>query len=271
MVKQYDYSEEAVAAARSVLIEVCHLLGEYRESIVLVGGWVPTFILPKAKEHHIGSTDVDLALDHKHLHKAGYQKIEKLLLNSGYVKDKKTEFRFEKSIGEITVFVDLLAGEYSGTGKGHRHQKIQNLKARKTRGSDLAFENPLNITVRGILPSGDKDEVNIRVASIVSFMVMKGMALADRIKDKDAYDVYYCVSNYPGGFEGLAKEFEDFKSNKLVREGLEKIRKAFLTIEHVGPGQVAKSYEKDNVNQQEMERIRRDAFEKINAFLGLVL
>lgn len=267
MVKQYDYSEEAVAAARSVLIEVCHLLGEYRESIVLVGGWVPTFILPKAQEHHIGSTDVDLALNHQKLKEAGYQRIEKLLLANGYAKDE-TEFRYKKVIGTVSVYVDLLAGENSGTGKGHRHQKIQNLKARKARGCDLAFENPLNVTVRGNLPNGDMDEVSIRVASIVSFIVMKGMALDDRLKDKDAYDIYYCVLNYPGGFESLAKEFEGFTSDPLVREGLEKIKKAFLTIDHTGPGQVARSYEVDG---DEAVRIRRDAFEKVNAFLNLVL
>ncbi len=268
MVKQYDYGENAVQAARSVLIEVCHLLGEYRESVVLVGGWVPTFILPEAKEHHIGSTDVDLALDHLKLQEAGYQKIEKLLLANSYVKDDETEFRFKKIIGNVTVYVDLLAGENSGTGKGRRHQKIQNLKVRKAKGCDLAFEKPLNVTVRGSLPNGDMDEVNIRVASIVSFMVMKGMALAGRLKDKDAYDIYYCVLNYPGGYAGLAREFEGFTDEPLVREGLEKIQKAFSTIGQTGPGQVARSYEVDG---EEAEKIRRDAFEKVNAFLNLVL
>ena len=37
MVTRRDYTEEAVEAARSVLVEVLHLLGEYRDNIVLVG------------------------------------------------------------------------------------------------------------------------------------------------------------------------------------------------------------------------------------------
>ncbi|GAH75557.1 unnamed protein product, partial [marine sediment metagenome] len=34
----------------------------------------------------------------------------------------------------ITVEVDLLAGEYGGTGKAHRTQSVQDVRARKARG-----------------------------------------------------------------------------------------------------------------------------------------
>ena len=262
-----DYSEEAVAAARSALMEVCHVLGEYREDIVLVGGWVPFFIIPQSHEHHIGSTDVDLALNHIHLQEAGYQRIEKLLLGAGYSKAEEP-YRFVKTINGIDVYVDLLAGEYSGTGKKHRHQKVQNLKARKARGCDLAFDNPVNIKVDGTLPDGAMDTVTIQAASITSFLVMKGMALATRFKDKDSYDVYYCVSQYPGGYERLAKEFKGLVDKPLVREGLSKIRDAFSSIDHRGPRDTANSYD---VDATEKGRIRRDSFERVNAFLDLAL
>ena len=42
--KRTDYPALAVDAAKSVLIELMHLLGEYRDQIIVVGGWVPTFI-----------------------------------------------------------------------------------------------------------------------------------------------------------------------------------------------------------------------------------
>jgi len=32
---------------------------------------------------------------------------------------------------------------------------------------------------------------------------MKGMALDDRLKEKDAWDIYYCIQNYPGGLDHL--------------------------------------------------------------------
>ena len=47
-VTRVDYSEQAVAAAHSVLLELVHLLGEYRDSIVLIGGMVPRLLIPQA-------------------------------------------------------------------------------------------------------------------------------------------------------------------------------------------------------------------------------
>ena len=51
MVTQRDYSEELVRAARSVLVEIIHLLGEFLENIVLVGGWVPDLLLSSEQNH----------------------------------------------------------------------------------------------------------------------------------------------------------------------------------------------------------------------------
>ena len=67
MVTRRDYTAEAIEAARSVLIELMHLLGKYREHIVLIGGWVPDILFSKEGAPHVGSMDVDLALNHKGL------------------------------------------------------------------------------------------------------------------------------------------------------------------------------------------------------------
>lgn len=34
---------------------------------------------------------------------------------------------------------------------------------------------------------------------------MKGYALNGRYKQKDAYDIYYCIRNYPDGIDALAE------------------------------------------------------------------
>jgi len=78
-----DYSAEQVEAAHSVLLELVHLLGEYRNDIVVVGGWVPQFILPPGTTGHVGSIDVDLALNHRNLREAGYATIQTLLSRRG--------------------------------------------------------------------------------------------------------------------------------------------------------------------------------------------
>lgn len=70
MVTRRDYTSEAVAAAKSVLVELARLLGEYRDEIVLVGGWVPELLLGDSEVPHTGSMDIDLALDHRRLKEA---------------------------------------------------------------------------------------------------------------------------------------------------------------------------------------------------------
>lgn len=99
----------------------------------------------------------------------------------------------------------------------------------------------------------------MKVAAIVPFIVMKGMALHDRIKEKDAWDIYYCIRHYPGGNEKLAGDFQHHLGNKLVLEGLNKIAEKFESVEHYGPTAVA---DFDEINNPEERAFRqRDANE----------
>ena len=43
---------------------------------------------------------------------------------------------------------------------------------------------------------GGKDSVAVRVAGIVPFIVMKAMAVADRIKEEDTWDIWICLTSY---------------------------------------------------------------------------
>lgn len=231
MVTRRDYTAEGIEAARSVLIELVHLLGEYKDDIVLIGGWVPEVLLPHYSGPHVGSMDVDIALNHQKIQEEGYKRIEALLRQRGYRQGEQPYIFFRTvRVGdrEVNVEVNLLAGEYEGTSKSHRHQKIQGIRARKVRGCDLVFEMPKEIRVEGRLPNGAHDTVTVRVSSIVPFLVMKGMAMDARIKEKDAWDIYYCALNYPGGIDALAEEFMPHLHHGLVKEGLQKIRKIFL-------------------------------------------
>ena len=121
------------------------------------------------------------------------------------------------------------------------------------------------MTVEGELPGGGRLAVACRVAAIVPWLVMKGMALADRLKEKDAYDVYYCTHMYPGGSIRLAEECRLHLGHGLVREGLGKIRAAFLSPDHAGPRWVADFLD---VTEAEARAIlQRRAYEEITAWL----
>jgi predicted nucleotidyltransferase len=109
------------------------------------------------------------------------------------------------------------------------------------------------------------DEVQVQVASVVPFLVMKGIALEDRRKAKDSYDIYFVLHNYPGGVEAVVKAFKPYLKLALVKEGLQKIAGKFATLDHIGPKDVA---EFDETLDEEERTIRqRDAFERINFLL----
>ena len=219
-----------VEAAQSVLLELARLLHEYEDGMVVVGGAVPGLILDQTRQDHIGTTDVDIALDHNTIQEVAYRSIMQLLHHRGYQRGEQP-FIFYRSIPvdgqEIKVEVDFLAAEYGGTGKKHRTQVVQDLRPRKARACDLAFQNPILVTLEGILPGGGKDRATIRVASMVPFLMMKAQALVGRLKEKDAYDIYYCLVNYPGGSDGLAETFRQFPEHPLIQEGLNILAEKF--------------------------------------------
>jgi hypothetical protein len=264
--ERVDYTTDAVEAARSVIIELVHILGEYRDNMVLVGGWIPELLLPHSQDSHVGSIDVDLALNHRQLTESGYRTISEILSHTGYIQDKQQPFIFHKEVHGQTVKVDFLAGEYGGTGKSHRTQKILEMRPRKARGCDLAFEiPPAKITLKGQLPDGALDEVQVQISSVVPFLIMKGMAMEDRRKAKDAYDIYFVIQNYPGGLDEVVKAFEPYLKMPLVQEGLRKIAGKFASVDHVGPRDVADFY--DPQDTEERIQRQRDAYEKVDYLL----
>lgn len=268
MVTRTDYDKIAVRAAYTVLLEITRVLGDYRDGIVVVGGWVPHLLFKGQGEQHTGSIDVDLALDHQRISDEGYRGIRDLLLERGYGQGKQP-FIFKKVVTvagtEATVQVDLLSGQYGGTGAGHRHQRVQAVFARKVRGCDIAFTDPVSVTIEGILPDGAKDSAEIKVASIVAFLTMKAIVLDSRLKEKDAYDIYYCLKQYGGNLDRLVEKFKPYRDSGLVHEGLDKLARHFESVSHTGPKFVADFEEITDPEQRQL--VERDAFERVQYLL----
>jgi hypothetical protein len=265
-----DYEEAEVAAARSVMLELFRILGHYRRDLLIVGGWIPSLILPKPAdpaERHCGSLDVDLALDHRNLGETGYESIHQLLVEHGYKQGGDQPFQYSRRVGEFTIRVDLLAGEYGGTGKGRRTQKVQDVRPRKARGCDLAFEvAAVTVELSGELPGGTLDHVKIPVASAVPFLVMKAIAMNDRLKPKDAYDLWYLITYFPGGIEELAKAIRPYLNHGLVNEALGILSDKFESVDHVGPRHAADF--DGNLDPEFRAQRQRDAFERVQNLLG---
>lgn len=230
----------------SVLLELMTILGQYRNSIYLVGGWAPYFILEQFQKkeddfEHGGSIDIDLVVDFAKISEIQYAGIVELIENRGYQarKDrlgKTIPFSFERTIGEMTLAIDFLAGEYGGTAKKHRHQQVQgDLLARKARGADLLPEHHMMLQMDGYLPDGGHNTCELKMGNIVSILSMKGITIAERYKEKDAYDIYALIAHYKEGAISCFEEISPFCGQKLVREGMKSICEKFATEGSVGP------------------------------------
>ena len=106
-----DYTGRQVEAARRVLVDVGQVLASFRDAMVVIGGWVPDLLLPGAKPEHIGSIDVDMALDAARLGEGRYADLLKLLLDTGRYEKGDKDFQLVTSVdlrdGEVPVNVDV--------------------------------------------------------------------------------------------------------------------------------------------------------------------
>lgn len=265
-----DYRQEEVDSCLSVLVELMTILRPFRDNIVLVGGWTPWFLIPEKRKEHTGSLDIDVALDFKHLDQTAYKTILRLLKERGYEQGEQPFIFYRNSQTpsgkNIPIEIDFLAGEYGGTSKSHRTQRVQDIRARKARGCDLVFDDSIAVVLEGTMPDGARNKITIRIPGVVPFIVTKAMALWESYKEKHAYDIYFVLKNYPGGIEALAERFKPYLSNTLVKEGLEKIGSQFSSLESAGPVWVASFLEVSD--REEKERFKRDAFERVRALMA---
>ena len=98
-----------VQASKAVLIEVMNVLGHYRDHLILVGGWVPELLLPN--RGHMGSLDVDFAVDVRGISQKQYDTILQRLIDAGYTREPNCFLRPVKGAQE-PVKLDLITGEY---------------------------------------------------------------------------------------------------------------------------------------------------------------
>jgi hypothetical protein len=213
-----------------LLHDICGLLAEQGDDAVLIGGWVPDVHFPSAQPAHIGSIDVDMAV---RLRLAAHEAVVALLLQNGF-RTGQHRYQFVKDVrlGDgrtIPARLDLL------TSVRHHAEFLAGspVAPEPVHGTDIAFRN------NSVMPVGAAGEVQIRVAGIIAFLVMKSIALTDRYRPKDAYDIHFCLENYPEGVEGLVREFAPLRDDELVREGLQKMAAKFRSEEDDGPRMVA--------------------------------
>lgn len=214
-----------VLASRQLLQQVCALLTPFRDDAVLIGGWVPEIRFPDAVPAHVGSIDVDFAI---RADAERHRQVVTLLSENGF-RPGAEPYQFVKNMDvagrSFPVKLDLLTSPqaHATIFRGRAHAPYPAV------GAELAFKDNSLETI---------GTAEVRVASIVPLIVMKAHALSDRAKAKDAYDLVFCLENFPGGIPALAAEFANVIDDPLVRETLDKLAERFRDEESTGPRQV---------------------------------
>ncbi|MCY4378571.1 MAG: nucleotidyl transferase AbiEii/AbiGii toxin family protein [Candidatus Dadabacteria bacterium] len=272
-----DYDNRSTEAVKSVLIEIGQILGSFRGKFAVVGGAVPWLLLDNDDMQHVGTIDIDLDLDPEALGDGEYANLVITLMEHGYYQARNREnFQLVRSVPAtdggppIDVVVDFLMPRRAKIAK-NRPPIIDKFAVIRADGAELALQSYEIIQIDGPMPEGGINRVRIAVASIPALLAMKGFAIDRRLKQKDAYDIYYCVRNFPGGPEALAKACRPMLEHEDSIIGYKYINEKFETVDSLGPTSV-RNFVKDSpiLEDRTPDQWQQDAFGQVDAWLRVL-
>ena len=271
------FEDQLIATSRSALVELMRMLRPYKEAIVLVGGWVPYLLLESHKVpgdtfRHVGSIDIDLIVDPDRISNDEYQTIVELIGETGWKQVPGKPFTFERKIYgkdavERDVTVDFLTPQQKNEGREHRHWGVQSdLRARTMVGAELGLSHNYWYQMKGEMPNGAVTEIDFKMLDVVGCIGTKGIALGDRYKHKDAYDIVSVLDHYGNGVEEVANAFLPFLRESQIQESLNRIGKMFSNESSEGPLLYAEFLEP--LSKEENEIFAQRSYMLVSEFLS---
>ena len=270
-----DYDDRATAAVKSVLIEIGQILGSYQGKFAVIGGAVPWLLLSEADMPHIGTLDVDLSLDAEALGDGEYVQLVESLLRQGYrQREHLRRFQLVRTVparddgDDINVVVDFLMPRDATIAK-NAPPLVANFAVQRADGADLALRFYQLVTIHGDMPGGGGNRVQIAVASIPALLAMKGYAIANRFKQKDAYDIYYSIRNFPGGVDALVAVTRPLLDFETAKTGYLHISDKFRHPDDFGPTSLRQFIDRPDVlGERTADQWQQDAFGQVDAWLS---
>lgn len=266
------YNSRDTQAVQSVLIELAQVLGAQSGNFVLVGGSVPGILFREITPQHIGTLDIDIELNPVALGDYGYVDMVTELEKRGYHRNVPglKPFQMLRTIkvddaDPIGVVVDLLMPKTAQV-KPRDVAIVEGLRVLRIDGGDVAINHAEKMCLEGMMPDGRHNTVEILVASIPALLVMKGYALGGRMKEKDAYDVWYSIKHYQEGMDALVQQCKAILDEPGVKEGYRFIAQKFSKRDTYGPETVRKFLmdRPDQLMEMDAEQIQTDAFMQVN-------
>ena len=288
------YRDEYTLDCERVLITLLRGLGPWKESIFLIGGLVPRYLVeanPPAVPTHAGTLDVDIVIDLQILSDtSGYHTLEENLKALNFERAINKEGRLvswrwqtRMETGALMV-VELLADapEISG-GRVESLPTKGTISALNIPHASIVFDMYEVREIRAELIGGSGVSVErVKHADLVSFTCLKVLAFDQRFERKDAHDLIYCLEYADRSLENTATLFRDAMAgihNDVVQRCLEILRTRFAGDTAVegflkdGPVAVARFEvgESDEASQHEARLLRQRVVSSlIERFLALI-
>ncbi len=245
-----EYEPEQTILVRKTLLFLATVLGDLYDELVVVGGLVPTLLIPadslrSGEQLHVGTRDLDIGLGLTILDNARYDTLSQRLKLFGFEPDinennNKTFQRWKIVKGVITITVDFLIDKSLPSDKaGELCHLTSDLAAFITEGVSLAFIDFEEVELTGNTILDEKATRKIKVCGPGAFIVLKALAFGIRGLPKDAYDLYYYIRHYPKGIDEIVSHVRQLLDDPLTQRALGILRSEFSELEGTGPKRVA--------------------------------
>jgi len=244
-----SYTTEQTEIIKTITLSVATILGSYLDDLVIVGGLVPSLLIPTSDlpaetERHAGTMDLDLGLDITIFDSKRYADISDCLRANGFVQDeneKGNPVRQRWRFSEIQrATIDFLIQQ---TDENEKPGGIKSLEpdfaAFIIPGMELAFTDSIPVTITGTNLWHEEATRTIQVCNPGVFVLLKALANRNRRKPKDAYDLFYMIRNYGTGVGDVARYLKPLAATAIGSEALAFLREDFLDENKSGPVRVA--------------------------------
>ena len=242
------YSDQYTVDCERVLVTLLRGLGPWKESVFLVGGLTPRYLVaarPPEVPAHAGTLNVDIVIDLQILtDTAGYHTLEENLSAMGFersmnARGQRLSWRWQtRTDNGALMVVELLADapEIAG-GRVEPLPTEGNISALNIPHSSIVFDLHKVAEIRAELLGGAGIAVEeVKHADLVSFTCLKALAFDQRFERKDAHDLIYCIEYAEEGLDGVAQKFREALEgghDAVIRDCLSILRNRFVWDDEV--------------------------------------
>lgn len=246
--KAGDYTPEQLETVNQTCLYIATRLGDLIDDLVVVGGLVPTLIvpqndLPEGAEQHVGTMDVDVGMTVGLVDDGRYHTLAQRLREAGFkpdVRDGKIIRNRWTTGGSPKCMIDFLIEPRNADQKPGTLQSLEkDLAAVVTPGINLAFQDRRKVHLKGETIKKEKAARDMWVCGPGAFIVLKALATLKREKDKDPYDLYYVVLNFGSEIADAAQHLVPLLEDPNTQEALRILQDEFADAECTGPMRVA--------------------------------